>query len=310
MTEQNNYTVFGHGDSSITCDTNNEEISIMKTPRTFWALLNLNVNRDGKLVGPVRYHGIKYPSNNRSLLDTTPQYQITAEEQTFLKVTWKTDKRSLLRVIWDRILGKYVDRPENKYNLFPRSGRLYLHNQNKKKVPIRILRHPERSNLNPYLAKYVPSDCVSYNISTPQSRLYQVTYNYSQDYATHVVGPDGPGHFLERHSFIQTIALDPNAENQSGFVILGRWVDGDDTSDGDETSDGDAEAESRTLSLIGVKIKKGYVLILDPFCIHGDSHLAGEYMFEMTGNYLRMIGTDTVYMYNDGTNDKTTFQEY
>lgn len=307
MTEQNNYTVFGHGDRSINCDTKNDQITILNSPRTYWGLLNLCVNREKKLKGPIRYHGIKYPSEYRSFLETPPEYQITAEEQTFLTVTWKTDERSLPRIIWDRILGKYVDRPENKYNLFPRSGRLYLHNQNKKPVPIRILRHPERSNLSPYLAKYVPSDRVSYNISTPQSRLYQITYNYSEDYASHVISPDGPGHFLERHSFIQTIALDPTTENQSGFVILGKWVDGHDTADADAD---DADKQSRTLSLIGVKIKKGYVLILDPFCIHGDSHLSGEYMFEMTGNYLRMLGTDTVYMYNDGTNDKTTFQEY
>ena len=50
--------------------------------------------------------------------------------------------------------------------------------------------------------------------------------------------------------------------------------------------------------LIAVKIQFGYTLLIEPWCIHGDSTMYGLYSMAMTGNHNAMGTADTVFIKN------------
>lgn len=109
-----------------------------------------------------------------------------------------------------------------------------------------------------------------------------VSYHYEPQYARHQVDHGG-GLFLESHQFAQTITpLDAGAK---GFVTLARWTD-----------------DTRTaLDIIGVEIPFGYTLVVEKFCIHGDTNLSGMYMMCMTSYHVTMRTADTVFLKHVGT---------
>ncbi len=47
------------------------------------------------------------------------------------------------------------------------------------------------------------------------------------------------------------------------------------------------------LELIAVAVPFGFTLLVEPYCIHGDSSLTGLYMMAMTGNHRAMGTADT-----------------
>jgi hypothetical protein len=97
-----------------------------------------------------------------------------------------------------------------------------------------------------------------------QHRLRVITYFYGPRYV-----PDylmkGNGLFIEKHEFIQSIT--PLSENCGGYVVLGKEVTGVDANG----------CESKRLELIAVTIPFGQTLLVEPYCIHGDSTLTGKH---------------------------------
>ena len=109
-----------------------------------------------------------------------------------------------------------------------------------------------------------------------QHKLRTITYDYGSKYLEDYLMPNN-GIFIEKHEFIQSIT--PINNNCNGFVILGREI-------------------NNTLEFIAVHISFGYTLLIEPFCIHGDSTLKGMYMMAMTGNHTAMNTADTVLVKN------------
>lgn len=104
-----------------------------------------------------------------------------------------------------------------------------------------------------------------------------ISYFYEPQYARHQV-EHGGGLFLESHQFAQTIT--PLDAGSKGFVTLARWNDDRHTA----------------LDIIGIEIPFGYTLIVEKFCIHGDTNLNGMYMMCMTSDHISMRSADTVFL--------------
>lgn len=96
-----------------------------------------------------------------------------------------------------------------------------------------------------------------------QHRLRVITYFYGPRYVPDYL-MDGNGLFIEKHEFIQSIT--PLSKSCGGYVVLGR-----------EVTEVDEKNSSRTtLDLIAITIPFGQTLLVEPYCIHGDSTLIGK----------------------------------
>lgn len=118
-----------------------------------------------------------------------------------------------------------------------------------------------------------------------QHKLRVVTYNYGPNYVNDYL-MHGSGVFLEKHEFVQSIT--PSSPECGGYVMI-------------------AKGNSAELEIVAISIPYGYTLLVEPYCIHGDSGLVGTYIMSMTGNHVAMLSTaDTVYLKSqyDGSNIK------
>lgn len=104
-----------------------------------------------------------------------------------------------------------------------------------------------------------------------------MSYFYELDYASEQV-KNGGGLFLETHEFAQTIT--PIDRHSKGFVTLARFVD----------------KTKKQLEMIAVEIPYGYTIIIDKYCIHGDTNLDGMFMMCMTSNHVTMQTANTVFL--------------
>ncbi len=112
--------------------------------------------------------------------------------------------------------------------------------------------------------------------------LRVISYIFGPTYTSNQI-QYGDGLFLECHNFIQSIT--PLNQESKGFVMLAKF-------------------ENRNqISLIGVCIPFGYTLIIDSFCIHGDTTLNGFFCMAMTSNHLSMATSDTVFIRNKENNN-------
>eukprot|EP00122_Pirum_gemmata_P012333 Pgem_evm1s11456 len=167
-----------------------------------------------------------------------------------------------------------------------------------------------------------------------QHRLRVITYNYADNYVNDylvsektekengkIVNKKGSGLFIEKHEFIQ--AITPMNKECGGFVILGSINKNNNNSsssnsnnnnnnnynannpsycDDDINSSCDSQEKNQELELLAVSIPFGYTLLVDSWCIHGDSTLTGMFMMAMTGNHTAMQTADTVFMKNGEEN--------
>ena len=174
-------------------------------------------------------------------------------------------------------------------SLFIRPGILKLHNY--KYINFDIIDNPEIYDLSSFKARVVNNkEPFSFNYEVilkyndAQCKLRIITYNYGKDYVREYLDKTD-GIFIEKHEFIQIIT--PYSKDCYGYIILGRQNNG--------------------LELIAIKLKFGYSILIEPYCIHGDSCLVGQYMMAMTGRHDIMNKADTVFLkQSDGiTNIKT-----
>lgn len=121
-----------------------------------------------------------------------------------------------------------------------------------------------------------------------QHKLRVITYNYGKKYVDSYL-MKGSGIFIEKHEFIQSIT--PLNRDCGGYVILGREI-------------------NYRLELIAISIPFGYTLLVEPWCIHGDSTINGLYSMAMTGNHEAMRTADTVFLKNSTGNIKCIFNDY
>ncbi len=138
-------------------------------------------------------------------------------------------------------------------------------------------------DLSDYKARLVKNSTpfqISNKIISPEDDYRVVSYLYEPEYANHQVQKGG-GLFLETHSFPQTIT--PMDINSMGFVTLAKWTD---------------ESKRQELEVVAVEIPFGYTLIVEEFCIHGDTNLNGMFMMGMTSSHESMQTADTVFLKN------------
>jgi hypothetical protein len=107
-------------------------------------------------------------------------------------------------------------------------------------------------------------------------RLRLITYHFGSRYYENFCLKQN-GIFLERHDFVQGVT--PMNRECGGTIIVGRII-----------------PETEELQLIQVYIPFGFVLILHPNAIHGDSTLTGLYLMMMSGNHNVMQLSDTVFL--------------
>jgi hypothetical protein len=138
-------------------------------------------------------------------------------------------------------------------------------------------------DLSPFKARLVKNNTpfqISDKIISPKDDYRVVSYLYESEYADKQV-KNGGGLFLETHSFPQTIT--PMDKNSGGFVTLAKWAD---------------ENKRKELEVIAVEIPFGYTLIVEEYCIHGDTNLDGMFMMCMTSSHESMQTADTVFLKN------------
>lgn len=138
-------------------------------------------------------------------------------------------------------------------------------------------------DLKPFKARLVKNDSpfqVSNKIISPTDDYRVVSYFYESGYADRQV-KNGGGLFLETHSFPQTMT--PMDENSAGFVTLAKWSD---------------ESKREELEVIAVEIPFGYTLVVEEYCIHGDTNLDGMFTMCMTSSHASMQTADTVFLKN------------
>lgn len=141
---------------------------------------------------------------------------------------------------------------------------------------------PTAVDLSPFKARLVKNSIpfqVSDNIISPLDDYRVVSYLYESEYADKQV-KNGGGLFLETHSFPQTIT--PMDKNSAGFVTLAKWTD----------------ENKEELEVIAIEIPFGYTLIVEEYCIHGDTNLDGMFMMCMTSSHKSMRTADTVFLKN------------
>jgi hypothetical protein len=171
------------------------------------------------------------------------------------------------------------NQPSHLDSLFSNPGTFWCSHKN---LDIPTLSLSQTLNLHLFNAELVPQsksflfqqDQIS-KFEAAQHKLRLVTYffgsNYYQDYCL-----KNNGVFLEHHDFLQFIT--PMNQNCGGFIILGRRV------------------EDGSLELIQITIPFGFILLLNPGAIHGDSTLVGLYLMGMTGNHVAMNTANTVFL--------------
>lgn len=190
---------------------------------------------------------------------------------TTLQATWITGSHDPTSKINENILGE---------SLFKRKGILNIAGG----MHFQLERFDATTvDLSPFKARLVKNDTpfyISYNIISPVDDYRVVTYMYEPKYAEKQV-KDGGGLFLETHSFPQTIT--PIDKNSMGFVTLAKWTD---------------ENTKNELEVIGVEIPFGYTLVVEEYCIHGDTNLDGMFMMCMTSSHASMKTADTVFLKN------------
>ena len=136
-----------------------------------------------------------------------------------------------------------------------------------------------RADLAPFNAALVRNDkpwVISNQILPARDDYRLVSFTFEAGYADYVMGPGGPGLFLETHAFAQTMT--PRDPSCGGFVVLGRW---------------EGKGDGSRLSMIAVPIPYGWTLIVKPGCIHGDATLSGRYLMAMTTDHTSMGTTAT-----------------
>jgi hypothetical protein len=158
-------------------------------------------------------------------------------------------------------------------NLFPNTGILEIPSSI---IKFNVIKDPQNYDLmTNFKARVVKNDIPwNFNSLIGQDKLRVVTYNYQPKYVDYLMERNGI--FIEKHPFVQ--AITPTNAECYGYVILGTYDFGSD------------------LTLIAIEIPYGYTLLVERFCIHGDSKLVGLYMMAMTGNHRSMRQTDTVFM--------------
>lgn len=174
------------------------------------------------------------------------------------------------------VIKKYEDHAVGP-SLFKDSGVLEMHGDKQlmlKKVDARTV------DLSSFKARLennqIPFQIISEKLSIPDE-YRAVSYYYQPQYGRHQV-ENGAGLFLEGHEFAQTIT--PLDAGSKGFVTLARWTDDKKTA----------------LDIIAVEIPFGYTLVVEKFCIHGDTTLKGMFMMCMTSYHVTMRTADTVFL--------------
>jgi hypothetical protein len=174
--------------------------------------------------------------------------------------------------------GVTGDNHAQKGSLFPAPGEL--------RIPVHDIRLPEfdatQFDLSPFGASLVCTDrpiTVSTHPTELDMRL--ISYHFDKDYAQRQI-ERGPGLFLEQHSFSQLMI--PMTRESGGVVMLARRV-------------------GETLVVIGVQIPSGWCLIIEPWCIHGDTTLYGKYVMGMTSDHVVMSTADTVFLKHETTRE-------
>lgn len=192
--------------------------------------------------------------------------------RTKLRAEWITGTPDKISNINENILGE---------SLFKRKGLLKI-----AKGPAFELERFDATkvDLSPFKARLVNNSIpfqISNKIISPVDDYRVVSYFYEPEYADKQV-KNGGGLFLETHSFPQTMT--PMDKNSLGFVTLARWVD---------------ESKRDELEVIAVEIPFGHTLVVEEYCIHGDTNLDGMFMMCMTSSHKSMQTADTVFLKNN-----------
>lgn len=257
--------------------------------RTAWNLYNLRViryprhlpfNLNSSMSGPHHYLGTLSPFHTyRIIMDNKfllPRY-IQYNSVTSLPYRYRNSYRvkgSSYEYQWQSHNSTFTDD-----SLFQRPGTLILYSDT---INVEYISEPTRYDFTPFKAQIVPNSS-QFGFYKPDIKLYPhaqhklriITYHYGPDYLSKYIMP-GCGIFLERHEFVQMIT--PIDKDCGGYILLGRI-----------TSD-------NKLELVATTIPFGCTLIVNPFCIHGDSTLVGTYAMAMTGNHTAMNTADTVFL--------------
>lgn len=251
--------------------------------------------KNARMVGPCDYYGnLERPDKHRYTIDIYKGTPVFLKEK--VSKYRKKEKIELqpidnlptaLKVQWHKGTDPNTQEVKKKYethgnpvigeSLFPNSGILEI--EGAKKIKVKKF-DARKYDLSPFKARLVKNNTPFQITKDKISALDEyraVSYLYEPDYADDQV-QNGGGLFLETHKFAQTMT--PLDKDSKGFVTLGRWKD---------------EAHTE-LEIIAVEIPFGYTLLIDKYCIHGDTNLNGMFMMCMTSNHVTMRTADTVFL--------------
>lgn len=248
-----------------------------------------------RMIGPCDYYGnLEKPDEylytiafNDEGVPLFFRHEIAAQEEVDEVTTDFSTMTALVNVKWHKGSDSATKELKKAYqsedqktvgeSLFPNAGILEVLDSQHITLPSFDAR---KVDLSPFKAHIVKND-VPFQIIDEKlpavDEFRVVSYLYEEGYANMQVTTGG-GLFLESHAFAQTMT--PAHPDCKGFVTLARWVD----------------EEQTQLEIIGVEIPFGYTLVVDPFCIHGDTDLSGKYIMCMTSNHVTMQTADTVFL--------------
>ncbi len=289
-----------HGRSSRTIPQMTNEMDFTFATRSLLRGLNLLVLRGSqtntRMIGPCDFYGpIERPHRylyTITIDDGFPRFYRRNRHiepiDIFLSVDF-TGCSALINAVWFKGDHPHINEIKKSYasdeqritgeSLFPTLSGILAIKQESVKLPDFDVR---QFDLLPFKARLVKNDTPFSIADSPISvkdSFCPVSYMFQDEYANEQVIKGG-GLFLETHDFCQTMT--PLDEMASGIVILGKWLDEDNTD----------------MMLIGVRIPYGYTLIIEKGCIHGDTLLKGMYMMAMTSNHITMQTADVVFLKN------------